>query len=301
MRVTDRLIFDTAILSTGRAREASEAAMRQASTGSRVDHPADDPAAAGLMQALGFSAARLDAVSRNAGLAQTELQSADSALDQVSNALSRARQLAVQMSNGTYTGQERALAAGEVGQLVATVIAAGNTRFGNRWIFGGNRDGAPPFADGTDPLVAAGTYLGDAAVRQVEIAPGVLQDSSLRADAALKGVGGGVDVIATLQGLQASLGANDPAAVRAALDPLETAVGQVGAARSRVGASMDAFATATAATKLAAGDTQTRADKLGEVDIAESAIELAAAQRALQASLSVASQSFQLSLLDYLR
>ncbi|MBI5070231.1 MAG: flagellar biosynthesis protein FlgL [Deltaproteobacteria bacterium] len=300
MRVTDRLVFDNAILSTGKAREASEAAMRRAASGSRVDHPSDDPAAAGLMQALGFSAARLEAVSRNAGLAQSELQSADSALDQVSNALARAQQLAVQMSNSTFGAQERGFAASEVQQLVSMVIAAGNTRFGNRWIFGGNRDGAPPFADGTDPVIPAGTYLGDAAVRQVEIAPGVLQDASIRGDVTWKGAGGGVDVIATLQGLQAALASNDTAAVRAALTPLDAAVGQVGAARSRVGASMDAFSTANAATKLAAGETQTRADKLGEVDIAESSIELAAAQRALEASLSVAAQGFQLSLLDYI-
>lgn len=300
MRVTDRLIFDSAIQNTGRAREAAEAAMQRAATGSRVDHPSDDPAAAGLMQSLGFSAARLESVSRNAGLAQSELQSADSALDQVSNALARAQQLAVQMSNATFSAQERGFAASEVQQLVSTVIAAGNTRFGNRWIFGGNRDGAPPFADGTNPAIPAGTYLGDAAVRQVEIAPGVLQDASIRGDATWKGATGGVDIIATLQGLQAALAANDAVAVKAALTPLDTAVGQVGAARSRVGASMDAFSTANAATKLAAGETQTRADKLGEVDIAESSIELAAAQRALQASLSVASQGFQLSLLDYI-
>lgn len=293
MRVTDRLIFDSAILSTGRAREASELAMRQAASGSRVDHPSDDPAAAGLMQALGFSATRLEAVSRNAGMAETELLSADSALDQVGNAISRARQLAVQMANDTMSARDRSFAASEIGQLVSTVIAAGNTRFGNRWIFGGNRDGAAPFD-------AAGNYLGDTAVRRVEIAPGVLQDASVRADVALKGVGGGVDVTTTLQNLQAALTANDTAAIRAALDPLETAITQVAGARSQVGSSMDAFATAGAATKLAAGETQTRADKLGEVDIAQSSIELAAAQRALQASLAVAGQSFQLTLIDYL-
>lgn len=300
MRVTDRLIFDSAIVNTGKAREASEQAMQRAATGRRVDHPADDPAAAGLMQALGFSAARLEAVSRNAGLAQTELQAADSALDQVSNALARAQQLAVQMSNDTFGARDRAAAAAEVGQLVSAVIAAGNTRFGNRWIFGGNQDGAPPFADGTGAF-PAGTYLGDTAVRRVEIAPGIYQDASIRADMTLRGVGGGTDVVATLQALETALGANDAVAIRASLDPLDTAVGQVSTARSQVGSSMDAFATATSATRLAAGETQTRADRLGEVDIAESAIELAAAQRALQASLSVASQGFQLSLLDYLR
>jgi len=294
VRVTDSLVFQAAIRDTGRARERAQRAMEVAATGSRVSHPGDDPAAAGMIEAFGMSTVRLDAVARSAGLANSELQAADGALDGIGNALSRARELAVALSNAGNGAAERGSGALAVGQLLAEVVARANTRFGNRWVFGGNRDGAPPFD-------VSGSYLGDAGIRQVEIAPGVLQDASVRADVALKGVGGGVDVLGVLQGLQAALAANDLAGIQAALPLLETSIGQLAQARVEAGLGMDAFATATEAAKMAATDERTRATHLGEVDLIESSIELTQTQRALEASLSASAQSFRLTLLDYLR
>jgi flagellar hook-associated protein 3 FlgL len=296
MRVTDLLIFETAARETGRARERAEAAMRQASTGSRVEQPGDDPAAAGLMQAFAMSSARLEAVSRAAGTAVAELQAADGALESVGNGIVRAQELAVRLANAIYAAPERATGAAEVAGLRAQILAAANTRFGNRWIFGGARDGAQPF----DPV--SGAYAGDALVRQVEIAPGVLEAASIRADVALGAgnVNGTVDAVDTLNRLEAALNANDPGAVRATLSDLQILVDQIASARAQAGVQMDSFSTATQAAKVAAGDEKTRGDQLGEVDLVESSIRLSMAQRALEASLSASAQSFKLTLLDYL-
>jgi flagellar hook-associated protein 3 FlgL len=249
------------------------------------------------MQVFSFAAARLDAISSGAGQAESELQGADSALGAIGNALSRARELAVQLSNGTASPQDRASGAVEVQQLLSNVVAAGNTRYGNRWVFGGTRDAAAPFDASTPGTVA---YGGDQGVRQVEIAPGVLQDASIRADVALKGAGGGVDVFSTLQALHDALASNDQAGVSASLDGLDRSITQVSQARSEAGVAMNALGTAASAASVAAGDMRTHASKLGEVDIAQSAIQLTAAQQALQAALAASAQSFKLSLLDYL-
>lgn len=293
MRVTDKLIFDRASRDTSRARERAEQAQRAASTGSRIDHPSDDPAASGMIQAFAMSSARLAAVGRNAGMARSEMEAADGALGGISLALTRARELAVQMSQSGYTASGRAGAASEIGALLSEVVSRGNTRFGNRWLFGGTRDGSAPFD-------AAGAYSGDAGVRRVEIAPGVLQDASIRADVALKAAAGGVDVFAVLQGLQAALAANDENAIRNALPGLDTSIDQVALARSEAGLGIDTFTTAESAAQQASGDEKTRGAKLGEVDIIESSIQLSLSQRALEASLSVSAQSFKLSLLNYL-
>jgi len=293
MRVTDKLIFDRASRDTSRARERAEEAQRAASTGSRVDHPSDDPAASGMIQALAMSSARFSAVATNAGMARAELEAADGALGGISLALTRARELTVQMSQSGYTASQRAGAADEIGALLSEVVSGANTRFGNRWLFGGNRDGAAPFD-------AAGAYSGDTGVRRVEIAPGVLQEASIRADVALKAAGGGVDVFQVLQGLQAALAANDETAVRSALPGLDASIDQVALARSEAGLGIDTFTTAESAARQAASDEKTRGNKLGEVDLIESSIQLSLSQRALEASLSASAQSFKLSLLSYL-
>jgi flagellar hook-associated protein 3 FlgL len=302
VRVTDRLVFHTATLETGRARDAAQQAQELVSRGTRIQHPGDDPAGSGLMVTFNMSSERFAAISSAAAAASDELSAADGALDGIGTALSRARELAVQLSNSTYSAEQRAGGALEVTSLMTQIVSNLNTRFGNRYLFGGNEDGSPPFdatVDPTDPTF--GNYLGDDGVRQVEIAPGVLQQANVLVGSMSADSADPTSVLKTLQALQAALQANDPAAVQATLDGLDDGIKQVSTARSQAGASMNAFDTATSAAKTASGDDKTRANKQGDVDLVESSIQLQATQTALQASLAATAQSFKLSLLDYLR
>ena len=297
MRITDLLVFDRARLDTARAREAAEAAQQRVSTGTRIAHPGDDPAGAGLAVAFRMSSERLGAIQAATATAADELNAADGALDGVTNALTRARELAVQFANDTYSAADRAVGGQEVAGLFTQVVSNLNLRFGNRYLFGGTRDAAPPFD-------AAGTYSGStgaAAARQVEIAPGVYQDASVRADVAVLGAGGGTNVLDALRALQHALEAGDGAAVQQSVDGIDAALRQVAATRAEAGTSADALGAASAAAKIASGDDEVRAAKQGEVDLADAAIQLQATQNALQAALAASAQGFRASLLDYLR
>jgi flagellar hook-associated protein 3 FlgL len=263
-----------------------------ASTGTRINHPSEDPAAAGMIPAFQMSGARFAAIGQAAGLASDELSTADGALDSVATAVSRARELAVQFSNSTYTASQRAGGALEVGTIIDQVTSLLNTRFGNRYVFGGTKDDSAPF----DP---AGNYVGDAGVREVEVAPGVRQQSNVL----VGGMGAGTpgSLMAMLGALKTALTANDVPGVSATLDGLAAGTDAVANTRAQLGASMHAFDTAVTASKVAADGQQSEASKLGEVDLVDASIQLQATQTALQASLSAAAQSFQLSLLNYLK
>lgn len=294
MRVTERLLFDRSSQDIGRAREASAKAQELVSNGRRVNHPGDDPAVAGTIAAFQLTSARSEALSKSVDMAANEIGAADGSLEQVGNVLSRARELAVRFSSDAYPPEQRAIGAVEVKALVGTAIAALNARHGNRWIFGGNVDDAPPFD-------AAGSYSGDNGVRRLEVAPGVLQDTSVRADVAVKGFGGGVDVLDTLQQLATALSSNDVTAVRGTLNPLDRGITQVSTARAEAGVSMNSLEAASAAGKMAAEDGKVRISKLADVDLPEASIRLAQAQNALEASMTAAAQGFKLSLLSFLR
>jgi flagellar hook-associated protein 3 FlgL len=294
MRVTDGMIFNNALRDGGAARSRLEAAIGPASTGKRVVHPGDDPAAAGLVTQATAQEARADAIGTAAQRAGDELAAADGALGDVTNALARARELATQFASAGYTAAQRASAADEVKSLQAQIVSALNAKVGGRYLMGGTLDGQPPFD-------AAGNYAGDGQVRQVEIAPGVLQDASVRADVALKGAGGGVDVLATLGTLQTALRANDQAGVAATLTPLATSTDQVAVGRSQVGNAMAAFDTAVTVNQAARDLARSQASHLTDADAIEANTRLALAQRALEASLTVTSQGFKLTLLDFLK
>jgi flagellar hook-associated protein 3 FlgL len=294
MRVTDSMLFQSAVQNSDAARTKMEDAITAASTGLRVTHPGDDPVAAGLVTQAAATQSRAEAIATGAQRASDQLASVDTSLNDLTNALARIREIGVQFANAGYTAAQRASAADEVKSLQAQIIASLNVKVDGRYLMGGTLDGTPPFD-------AAGNYAGDAKVKQVEIAPGVYQDASVRADVALKGVGGGVDLFATLGSLQTALLANDPAGVAATLTPLDSATSQVSTARSQAGNDMNAFDTAVTASQAVRDGAKTQISHLVEADAIQANTDLALAQRALQASLTATSSSFQFTLLNYLK
>lgn len=294
MRVTDRMTFDRASVGVGRNQQKVARASQELSTGLRVNHPWDDPAAAGRLVEGQADVARLKGWAGTAGRASDELNSTDSALDDLANLVSRARELAVQMSNGTYSAQDRAGAALEMTRLRESALALANTQVGGRFILGGR-------ADGTAPFDATGAYVGDPGVRRVEVGPGLLVDASVRADVAITGAGGGVDILGTLATLSADLTGNNAAGIRGALDALDTGITQLSQARSDVGAMMSAMSAAQVAAGAQLVHVQSANASLGDVDVVDAASRLALAQRAVEASMTAAQRTFSLSLMERLR
>ena len=294
MRVTNRMAFDLAQSQMMAARNRAVDAQQQVTTGLRVVHPGDDPAAAGVMVTQGAAIQRLDTIDKTTSSASGEVQVADGAMQSVATLLQRAQQLAVQLGNDTYSASDRAGGAAEINGISSQIAQLMNTQVAGRYIFGGNVDNAPPFD-------AAGNYSGDSAVRQIEVAPGLLQNASVRADQTMKGVGGGVDVFATLSTLSTALAANDGPGIRAAVGGVSSSTDQVAAALTTTGAMLSAFDSAQQIGSVAKDSAQKVLSAQSEVDIFEATSNLALAQQSLQATLAVTAQSFSVSLLDYLK
>jgi flagellar hook-associated protein 3 FlgL len=293
MRVTDRMIYDAATLNAAKSRDRAQEATEEVSTGMRVVHPGDDPAVAAAMVRGRQVADRLDAINQNAGRAGDEVGAADDTLQGLANVLARARELTVQMGNDNYSASDRAGAATEVDTLFRQAVSLMNRDVNGRYIFGGDQDQTPPFD-------ASGNYTGDTVVRQVEVAPGVLEDASVRADITVKGVGGGVDLFASLQALSTALTANNGNSIRGALTNIDAVTTQVTNTLAKVGSMGDAFATAqTLATNTRDATIKSVASQ-SEADIFEASSKLALANHALDATLTAAAQSFRLSLMDKL-
>src|SRR5512138_2797595 len=114
MRVSDSMIYNRAQVDGGAARERLEQATARASTGVRVVHPGDDPAAAGLVTAERIKLQRMEAIASSTGRAADEITAADSALGGIANDLARANELATQLGSDPYSAAERAAGAKEV-------------------------------------------------------------------------------------------------------------------------------------------------------------------------------------------
>jgi flagellar hook-associated protein 3 FlgL len=294
VRVTDKMIFEGANTHTAKARSDVDTAVEQASTGLRVQHPWDDPSAAGLVVNHRLAVNRFSAIGETVRRASDELVAVDGALGRINEIITRGRELTVQLVNPTYSAVDRTTASKEVDALYRETVALLNTRFGNRYVFAGNLDDQPPFD-------AGGNYVGDDGVRKVEIAPGEAEDASVRADIFAKGANGGVDILATLAAVSTALTTNDVDGLRSQLNAFDGSISQVATARAQTGGAMNLFDLASETARLASDSETTSAARLTEADPIAAASKLALAQRALDAALTATARSFSLTLLDKLR
>lgn len=293
MRITDRMIFEGASQRSGKARDEVEAATREVSTGVRVQHPWDDPAAAAAVITHRNNATRAQAIADVAARASNELNAADQALGGMNDVLARARELAVQFSNDTYSAAERAAAANEINALIIQTRQFGNAKFGGRYLFSG-------FKEDTEPFDANGNFAGDTGVRQTEVAPGQFEDASIRGDQVFKGVGGGVDIFATLTSLKTALSNDDGESIRASMTGIESSIDQVNQGRSKAGSGVNIFETAVSASEAVRDADNNAAAERTDADAISAASRMARAQRALDAALTASAKSFSLTLLEKL-
>ena len=293
MRVTEKMIFESSIAQTGQSRENLSKAQNEVSSGTRVQHPGDDPVAASLSVVHAVDKARFAAVGQSAQRAADELNAADTALDGITTAANQVLVLATQFGNDSYSATDRANAGIEVDGLLKQTVGLLNTTYGGRYIFGGYKDNAAPF----DPT---GAYVGDSNVRTVEVAPGLYQAAAIDANAIVKGAGGGVDLLQTMTDLSKALASNDGAGIRASLGQLNGAINQLAAGRTQAGMAQDAFQTAVTTAQTASSDETIEIGKLLDADLIDASTRLASAQYALNATLSAAAKTLTMSLADKL-
>ena len=92
-------------------------ALERISSGLRLNHAVDDAAGASIVNRMTSQIKGLEAAIRNAADAISLTQTAEGAIEEVTDILHRMRELSVQAANGVYTGQDRQAIQNEIGAL----------------------------------------------------------------------------------------------------------------------------------------------------------------------------------------
>ncbi len=148
--------------------------QQQLSTGKRILTPADDPIASATLVDINQSIAVYEQFNRNADQAEMRLGQEESVLKSVSNALHRARELAVQGNNDSYSADQRKDIAAEVRQILDEVLTLANTTDGNNnFLFSGTLSNTKPFSQ-VEPgsgIDSTFSYHGDQGQRRIQVGP----------------------------------------------------------------------------------------------------------------------------------
>ena len=142
--------------------KVDDAALRL-SSGKRLNSGADDAAGAAVFMKMNAQLMGQKAAIKTAADALSLLNLQEAAVEQFANITHRIKELGVQMANGTYSDNDRALAQLEADQLVAQFqMVAANTRFNDLDIVNGTDGVTAPYtiqvgANATDNFTIAVT------------------------------------------------------------------------------------------------------------------------------------------------
>lgn len=234
---------------------------RRLATGLRIATAADDAAGLAISERLRAQVRSINQAKRNAQDGTSLVQTAEGALSEVSNILTRLRELAVQSANGTVSGDDRKTLDEEFRTLVDEV-----NRIGRSTEFNGIR-----LLDGSSSSVTFQVGAGTS--------PGI-DTMSVNLSA----------ILATGLGLD-TLGLTNASAANIAMDAIDTAINSVSGARGRFGAMQNRLDYTISNLANRAENLSAAESRIRDVDIASETAQLARNQILQQAAVAMLAQA----------
>ncbi|MDX1352029.1 MAG: flagellar hook-associated protein FlgL [Thiomicrorhabdus sp.] len=121
MRISTNMFHSQGVTSIQNHQNEVLDAQLKLSSGKRVNVASDDPVAMNQIHSLKRTMSTIDQFAENGQYAQIQLVQEETAIDDTVSSLQRARELTIQMLNGTYTPEDRQATAEEVGQIIQQV------------------------------------------------------------------------------------------------------------------------------------------------------------------------------------
>lgn len=250
-------------------------AMDRLSSGLRVNSAKDDAAGLAIAERMNAQVRGMNVAIRNSSDGISLAQTAEGALQQVSDTLQRMRELAVQSANGTNSTGDRNNLNTEFSQLAEEVDRIlGATQFNSRDIFTSAGDGSTTFQVGAN----------NASTNQITIVTTNLKDA-----ATITAITGST---AAITASTASLGAQQSAA-QAMLDNIDTAIDEITTQRSTYGAAINRFEATIENLRNASENQAAARSRIMDADFARETAELAKSQTLQQSGVAILAQANQ--------
>jgi flagellar hook-associated protein 3 FlgL len=275
-----------------------QTALRELSTGRRVNSPSDDPTAFAADVENQASQSSTDQYLKNTSNLESLFQTADSTLSSVVSSLNQAISIGTRGANGTLNPTDQKALAQQVQAIQAQIVQFANTSYQGNYLFGGTATTTPPFAmDATQP--SGVRYDGNTGVNSVEISDGRSIETNVPGSEIFMGSGG--NVMGSLQQLVTALNSGDTTAIGTATTALSTSLNYVSQQRVFYGSASNQLTSNQTFLQQEQVNLQTQESTLVGVDMATAATQLSQATTAHDAALAALAKVLPTSLLDYLK
>ncbi|HEY8278244.1 MAG TPA: flagellar hook-associated protein FlgL [Bdellovibrionota bacterium] len=330
MRVGENTTLNTVRDSLNRSRLKMNNLQKENSTLKRVNSPADDPVGNAKLMTIRNETLDNEQFERNASLAKAFLNYSDSSLEEITNLVGRAKELALGQASSAANGEDsRAMVAQEIRNIQAEVNSIANRRLGARYIFSGYKTNTQPFdseGNGTytgddgkimvevqkDVFIGMnvpghdvflGTQKNDVAARERGLAAARTGNDPGQPELAMKQdtANAGEDIFRTLESLRVGLMTNDVDMIRSTFDPLDKIRDRVITTRAQIGARMGGIDSALANMGKKNVFNAELQSGIEDADVIQVVSDMAREESVLRASLQASNKLIQPTLLEFLR
>jgi flagellar hook-associated protein 3 FlgL len=299
IRVTQGIMVEQVLRNLNKQELSILSLQEQLSTGLRVNRPSDDPLAARRGISARTEVLKSDQYLANISSSTPYLVETESVVLTSVEILQRAKDLTLQGANGTNAQLQRDQIALEVDQLLEGLLEQANHITNGRYIFGGTRTLAVPFAETRNAQgeITNVTYAGNDEHIRSEVSDGVLVNvNETGQDAFLAGG----NVFQTLIDVRDNLRSGNVTALTTRLMEIDARLNNFFVSTARLGANTNRVDRIESNHR----DIRVQLEKVVsdnlDADFAEVIVSLNAQSNAFQASLNAAGRVIQPSLLQFL-
>jgi flagellar hook-associated protein 3 FlgL len=154
VRVSERLRYDATNNRVDAVKQIADDAQEVAISGRKLRKLSDGPASSVRVFRNRTKLENIQQFRKTLDFANGYMGKSEDVLMSLSETLMRARELAVQQSNATWSEADRRTVAEEVKQLIGHCISLGNSTYADRYVFGG-------FQTSNPPISPEGMFVGD--------------------------------------------------------------------------------------------------------------------------------------------
>ncbi|NSW54853.1 MAG: hypothetical protein HPY44_02475 [Armatimonadetes bacterium] len=306
MRIGTRAFYDSVARVLDQGQKDLGSMTVAMSSGKRVSVPSDDPASSLLISRARTELALCDSRRRSTIYGQQLAGTTEQGLQKISGDLEDAIDAARRAIGSGITDQARAASVAEVRSAIEALVAAGNTKSGDRFVFGGFKDRAQPFELSGGTV----TYSGDRGQLAVNTGYGTPCPVTFAGSDVFNfdlGTGRSVpavdaDVFEVLDRLATALDAGDSQTAAELVDDLQLLRDHVVNLRGSIGSSVLRLEAGLDALERSELRCETLLEEHETLDIADALTRYSAAETSYQALLSTITSIMQLpSLFDRLQ
>jgi flagellar hook-associated protein 3 FlgL len=319
-------------LSIDRTKEKLEDLQLKGSSLKKVRRPSDNPISNVEAMSVSSTLANNQQFLRNSEVGILHLNQAEQSLEQISEILLKAKDLAIQQSSDFYDQDIRKNISNEIVQLRNQLLSLANKRLGNKYLFSGYSTLKPPFDvegnyHGDDghirleiskdffiPINLTGKevfYSDQLAVPRATIDLDATPDSGQESEATTRDLAShnGLEakfhkrenIFSHLSTLTAALENNDSKLIQDLLEKFDNSITRIITLRTRIGSLVSTIMTSRSQVESENVDKETHRSRLTDADVAELFSDINKHQQVLRTTYQAGKTMLNQNLLDFLR